>query len=182
MKEHKKLVRITRTAILIAVTIALQALTLQLGNQIVTGTVVNMMLILSVMLFGLPTGLTVGVVTPVLPTLMGFGPVWPIVPFIIIGNMVLITIWHFVGNIHIKVENISYILALIAGAGAKFGVLYAGVVMIAAPFILGVPDGHPITIMFSYPQIITASLGGAVAIILLPPLRRALKFEKVEES
>lgn len=174
MKNKKHILWITRTAIFIALTIVFQALTLSLGNQYVTGSVVNMMLILSVMTCGLPTGLTVGAVTPILPTLMGFGPVWPLVPFIILGNMVLITIWHFIGNIKIPVENASYIIALIAGAGVKFGILYVGIVMIAAPLILGVPEGHPVTILFSFPQIVTASLGGAAAIILLPALKRAI--------
>lgn len=165
---------VTRTAILIAITVALQALTLQLGNQYITGSIVNMMLILSVMVCGLPSGLTVGAVTPILPTMMGFGPLPPLVPFIMLGNMALVTVWHFVGNIKLPIENASYICALIAGAAVKFGVLYVGIVRIAAPLILGVPDGHPITILFSFPQLITALAGGACAIILLPALKKAI--------
>ena len=175
MIKHKKVLWITRTAVLIAITVVLQALTLPLGNQYKTGSIVNMMLILSVMTCGLSTGLTVSIVTPVLPTLLGFGPLWPIVPFIALANMVLVTCWHFIGNLRIPIDNAAYILALLAGAPAKFAVLYLGVVQIAAPLILGLPEGNIITVLFSFPQLITASAGGACAIILLPALKKAIK-------
>jgi len=175
MFKHKKVFWITRTAVLIALTVALQALTLQFGNQIITGSIVNLMLIISVMTCGLSTGLTVAVFTPVMPTLLGFGPVWPIVPFIAGGNMALVAVWHFIGNREIISTYFSYGLALVAGAFAKFLVLYFGVVRIAIPYILGLPSGNVLSIMFSYPQLITAATGGVCAIILLPPLLKGIK-------
>ena len=175
MLKHKKVLWITRTAVLIAITVALQALTLQLGNQIITGSIVNLMLVISVMTCGLPTGLTVAALTPVLPTLLGFGPVWPIVPFVAAGNMVLALLWHVIGNRNMGNKYIAYALALFAGAIGKFLVLYFGVVHIALPYILGMP-GHPVlSFMFSYPQLITAVTGGVCAIILLPSLGKAIK-------
>ncbi|MCL2078967.1 MAG: hypothetical protein FWH17_03885 [Oscillospiraceae bacterium] len=180
MIVHKKVLWITRTALFIAITVALQALTLQFGNQLLTGSIVNMILILAVMICGLPTGLTVGVITPVLPTLLGFGPLWPIVPIIIIGNMALASIWHFIGKIAIPIENISYIIALIIAALIKFLILYFGVALIALPLIPGLSDMQITTItgLFSYPQLITASIGGGLAIILLPALKRAILRDK----
>jgi len=175
MFKHEKVLWITRTAVLIAITVALQALTLQLGNQIITGSIVNLMLIISVMTCGLSTGLTVGVFTPIMPTLLGFGPVWPVVPFIAVGNMALVTVWHFIGNHKIGGMYVSYVVALIAGAVAKFLVLYFGVVRLAIPYILGLPEQNVMSIMFSYPQLITAAVGGVCATILLPPLLKAIK-------
>jgi len=178
MFKHEKVLWITRTAVLIAVTVVLQALTLQLGNQFITGSVVNLMLIISVMTCGLPTGLTVAVFTPILPTLLGFGPLWPVVPFIAAGNMALAALWHFIGNLKIGSVYISYIIAMIAGAVTKFLILYFGVVRIAMPYILGLPEQHVMSVLFSYPQLITASAGGICAIILLPILLKALKERK----
>jgi hypothetical protein len=176
MFKHKKVLWITRTAVFIALTVALQALTLQLGNQIITGSVVNLMLILSVMLCGLSTGLTVAVFTPVLPTLLGFGP-GPIVPFIALGNMTLVFLWSFIGNRNIINTYISYITALAAGALGKFLVLYIGVVQIAIPYILNLPEQgvNLLSVMFSYPQLITAATGGVCATILLPTMKKAVK-------
>jgi hypothetical protein len=172
---------ITRTAVLIAITVVLQALTLQLGNQLITGSIVNLMLILSVMTGGLATGLTVGAVTPVLPTLLGFGPLWPIVPFIALGNMSLVALWHFIGNRKIGSSiYIAYILALVTGATAKFLVLFFGVAQLAVPILLRLPEPQATVVsgLFSYPQLITASTGGVCAIILLPLLQKAVKERK----
>jgi len=175
MFKHEKVLWITRTAVLIALTVVLQALTLQFGNQFVTGSIVNLMLIISVMTCGLPTGLTVSLFTPIMPTLLGFGPMWPIVPFIAAGNMALTTAWHFLGNREIINKYISYGIALVAGAVAKFLVLYFGVVQIAVPYILGLPEGNVMSVLFSYPQLITAAIGGVCAIVLLPTLLKAIK-------
>jgi len=64
------------------------------------------------------------------------------------------------------------------GAIVKFLVLYLGVVQIAAPYILGLPEGNMLSIMFSYPQLITASIGGVCAMVLLPPLKKALNYRR----
>jgi hypothetical protein len=139
------------------------------------------MLILAVMTCGLATGLTVSAVTPVLPTLLGFGPLWPIVPFIALGNMALVTLWHFIGNRKIgNTVYIAYVIALVAGAAAKFLILYFGVSQLAVPVLLSLPEPQATVVsgLFSYPQLITASTGGVCAIILLPLLVKAVKQRK----
>jgi len=179
MFKHEKVLWITRTAVLIALTVVLQALTLQLGNQFITGSIVNLMLIIAVMTCGIATGLSVAVFTPILPTLLGFGPLWPIVPFIAAGNMALVTMWYFIGNREIVNTYVTYGIAMAAGAVAKFTVLYFGVVQIAIPYILGLPEESPgaiaMSFMFSWPQLITATIGGVCASILLPALLKAIK-------
>jgi len=132
------------------------------------------MLIISVMICGLSTGLTVAVFTPILPTLLGFGPVWPIVPFIAAGNMALVSLWHLIGNRNIMNFYVSHAIAMAAGAFGKFLVLYFGIVRIAAPYILNLPAQNPMAILFSYPQLITASIGGICAILLLPGFTKAV--------
>jgi len=177
MFKHEKVLWITRTGLLIAVTVVLQAATVPLGNQFITGSVVNLMLILSVMTCGLPTGLTVSAFTPVMPTLLGFGPLWPIVPFIAIGNMLLVTNWHFIGNQKMAIKNAACITALVTAAVTKFSVLYTGINLIAIPLLLDLTEQQAarITGLFSFPQLITASAGGLCAIILLPTLKKAIK-------
>ena len=174
-KLHKKILWITRTAVLIALLVVLQAATIPLGNNFVTGSVVNLMLILSVMTSGISTGFTVATVSPVMPTLLGFGPTWPLIPFIAAGNIALVSVWHFIGNRDMKIKYMSQIIALAAGAVGKFAVLYVGIVQIAVPHILGLPEQNPLVYLFSYPQLITASIGGAIAILLLPTLKKAIR-------
>ena len=174
---HKRVLWVTRTAVLIALLVVLQAATIPLGNNFITGSVVNLMLIISVMTCGLATGLTVAVISPFMPTLLGFGPTWPLIPFIAAGNVALVTLWHFIGNRNLRFRYAAYIAALAAGAVAKFLVLYFGVVRIAVPLILGLPEQNALSFMFSFPQLITASIGGICAIILLPTLKKAINRE-----
>ena len=175
MFKHEKVLWITQTAVLIAITIALQAATRLLGSNYITGSIVNLMLIISVMTCGLYTGLTVAAVTPVMATLLGVpGPTWPFIPFIAAGNMVLVTAWYFIGSKFKVNQFIAQCIALIVGAFAKFLIIHFGIVW----FLMGIRTFNVIALManpLSVPQLITASIGGVCAIILLPVLKKALK-------
>ena len=175
MIKDKKVRWVTRTGVLISLLVVLQAATLPFGNQFITGSVVNLMLIISVMTCGIATGVTVAALSPVLPTLLGFGPTWPLIPFIAAGNIGLVLTWHFIGNRDFGAKYVSQITALVSGAAVKFTILYFGIVRIAAPYILGLPAQNPMAYLFSYPQIITASIGGAVAVLILPLLKKAIE-------
>lgn len=171
-----KILWITRTAVFIALLIILQTVTSTFGNTLVTGAVVNLILIISVMTCGLLTGLTVAVISPICAKLLGIGPLWLLIPFIIAGNIVLVVIWNFVGNSKIWRTNISYIIALVVAALSKFLVLYFGIVQIAIPILLKLPKPQATIVsnMFSIPQLFTALLGGILAIIILPLLKRSI--------
>ena len=176
MSNRDRIYWITRTAILIALLIVMQAVTAPM-SMFVTGSIVNLLLIISVMTCGLASGLSVAVVSPVLAKLFGIGPLWSLIPFITLGNISLILVWHFIGNHKAKNAILPYSIALVSAAVAKFAVLYIGIVLIAVPMILGLPEPQAgvISNMFSIPQLITASIGGAVATVVLPILKSALK-------
>ncbi len=171
---------ITRTALFIALLIVAQAATAPLGNTIITGSLVNLILVIAVMTCGLSSGLIVAMISPVLAKFMGIGPFWELIPFIALGNAVLVTVWHFIGNMKIGGKLVAYIIALSAAAIAKFITLYMGVVVIAVPLILNLPEKQAgvISGMFSFPQLLTASIGGAVAILILPTLKKAISHQK----
>jgi len=173
----KRIVWISRTAVLIALMVVLQAVTAPLGYTLLTGSVVNLMLVVSVMTCGLATGLSVSVIAPIVSKLLGIGPLWGLIPFIALGNIVLALLWHVIGNRKPERKYVAYIIALVVAAAAKFLVLYTGIVRIAVPVLLGLPEKQAAVIsgMYSYTQIITALIGGAVAIIILPTLKKAIK-------
>lgn len=177
LNVKKSALWVTRTALFTASLIVMQAVTAPLGNQFVTGSIVNLVLIISVMTCGLTSGLSVAVVSPVLAKLFGIGPLWEIIPFIILGNIVLVALWYFIGNREIINKNVSRIIVLVVAAICKFGVLYLGIVKIAIPFFLNLPEKQVtvISAMFSFPQLITASIGGAVAFLILPVIKKAIK-------
>ena len=175
--NKKQILWITRTAVFIALLIVLQAATAPLGNSLVTGSVVNLMLIVSVMTCGIMSGLSVAVVSPIMAKFIGIGPLWSLIPFIAAGNVALTLLWHFIGNRDMGRKYASYIVALFCAAIIKFLVLYIGIVRIAVPMFLGLPEQQAAVIsnMFSIPQFFTALIGGIFAILLLPRLKIAVK-------
>lgn len=147
------------------------------GNTIITGSVVNMILIISVMTCGVATGLTVAVIAPVMSKLLGIGPLWSLIPVIAVGNAVLILLWHIIGNRKTKNKYIAYVPALIIAAGVKALVLHVGVVRIAIPLFLNLSEQQASVIsnMYSLSQFVTALTGGVCAAIILSTLKKAIK-------
>ena len=178
---NKKVRFITETAIMLALLVTLQALTKGFG-QLVTGSCVNAILAVSALVGGLGSGLTVALISPVLAFLLGIAPQILTVPAIMAGNSVyvlaLCLLCDKTGKSMIK-QGIAWIVA----AAAKFAVLYLVVVKIIcgvmAPSLLAAgtlkePMLKALPATFSYPQLITALIGGAVALVIVPTLRKAL--------
>ena len=178
MNIRKRTLWITTTAVFTALLIAVQAATALVPppfRQFVTGTLVNLLLILSVLTCGPSSGLTVAVVSPIFAHMFGIGPILPIVPFIITGNAALVSIWHGIGGRKFAGAFVVRATAAAAAAVGKFFVLYVGVVMIAVPVLLDLPEQQASVLsgMFSVPQLFTALAGGAVAIAVLPVVEKA---------
>ena len=82
---NKKIRWITQTAVCTALLIVLQMLTAPLGNTLVTGSLVNLVLVISVLIGSFSTGATVAVISPIFAKLIGIGHLLSIIPFIILG-------------------------------------------------------------------------------------------------
>ncbi|HBR31689.1 MAG: ECF transporter S component [Eubacteriales bacterium] len=182
MNTNKTLLWITRTAVLIALLITLQwglgALTA--GNQFIVGSAVNFVLIIAVITSGFFSGFTVAIASPFMAFLVGVGPAkLLLIPFISIGNAVLVIVWFLLvkktpKNIN---EYTKQIVALVAGAVLKFITLYFLIVKYAIPVLLKLPEG-PAAVMsasFSWPQLVTASIGGVLAILVMPVMNKITK-------
>jgi hypothetical protein len=176
-QNRKRILWITRTAIFIALLVVIQVATKLIAMPtLVTGSFVNLLLVMSVMTCGLSSGITVAVLSPVLAMLAGIGPHWALIPFIALGNLVLVLIWHFIGVRAFRNRLPGNIVALAVGAGLKFLVLYFTIVRLMLPLFLKLPakQAGVITATFSLPQLFTALMGGTVALLALPVIRRAL--------
>jgi hypothetical protein len=171
-----KIYWIAKTAMFIALLVALQAVTKPMG-QFVTGSVVNLILILSVVIGGIASGACVAVISPVMAALLGIAGKWELVPFIILGNIAIILVWWFFSNLKMKNEAVPYIIALVSGAIVKFGVLFLSVNYIAIPLVLKLPadKAGAISAQFGIAQLITAVIGGIVAVAAIPLIKKALK-------
>ena len=178
----KKNIRwITETAIMLALLVSLQALTKGLG-QLVTGSCVNALLAISALVGGLSCGITVALVSPVLALLLGIAPQILTVPAIMIGNAVYVILLFAISDRSEK-HVIRQIAAWLVAAAAKFATLYIVVVKIIcgvmsasllAAGTLKEPMLKALPATFSWPQLITALIGGAVALLIVPVLKKAL--------
>ena len=176
---RKKIRFITETAVLLALLVSLQALSKPMG-QLVTGACVNAVLAVSVLVAGLGSGITVAIISPVLAFLLGIAPQILTVPAIMVGNTVFVLVLHFVSSKRLARQ----ILAWLAAAVAKFAALYAIVVwLICGVFsekllaigALKAPMLKALPISFGVTQLFTALIGGAVALFIIPVLRKALR-------
>ena len=132
---NKKIRWITETAIMLALLVTLQALTKPMG-QLVTGSCVNAVLTVAVLVGGLGCGLTVALVSPVAAFLLNIAPNFVTVLPIMVGNVCYIGLLHLLLGKNMK-PVWKQPLALAGAAVVKFGVLYLLVVKV----ICGVASG-----------------------------------------
>lgn len=173
----KKVLWITQTGVLVALLIVAQMVTSSLGNTIITGSIVNLILIVAVMLCGIETGATVALVSPVFAKLFGIGPLWSLIPCIAIGNIVIVLTWFLIGKKKANNAMVTYGVACLIGAILKCITLYLLIAQMMVPIILQLeePQASVISATFSVPQLITALIGGGIAVLILPILKKAKK-------
>ncbi|MBQ3496828.1 MAG: ECF transporter S component [Oscillospiraceae bacterium] len=179
---NKKIRWITETAILLALLVTLQWITKPLG-QLVTGSCVNALLAIATLVAGLWSGVTIALISPVLAFLLGIAPQVLTVPAIMVGNSVYVVLLALLADKSGK-SLAKQAVAWVAAAAAKFAALYAIVVWlicgVLAPSLLAAgtmkePMLKALPAMFSWPQLVTALIGGAVALVIFPVLKKALK-------
>lgn len=177
----KKIWWITETAVMLALLVTLQTLTKPMG-QLVTGSFVNAVLAVTVLVAGPYSGVTVALISPVLAYLLGIAPQILTVPAIMVGNTMYVVLLYFIAGTDSK-KVLRRAAAWIIAATVKFATLYAIVVwLICGVFAerlmdagtLKAPMLNMLPATFSWPQLITALIGGAVALIIAPVIRKAL--------
>ena len=180
---RKKILWITETAAMLALLICLQWVGSQIPapmvKQLVTGSCVNAVLAVTALLVGLSGGLLVAVVSPVLAYALGIAPQILTVPAIMVGNALYVVVLYLLSRKALWQRIIAWVLASVV----KFAALYTIVVVLIcgvfsekllAAGTLKAPMLKALPATFSWPQLVTALIGGALALLILPVLRKAL--------
>lgn len=185
---NKKIRWVTETAALLALLICLQAvgsmIPQALAKQLVTGTLVNCVLAVTVLLVGMSSGITIALISPVCAFLFGIAPNFITVLPIMLGNLAYVAILSRANHTPPRRQ----VAVLLGAAIAKFAVLYLLVVQlicgVASPALLGQKIGDAVLLappmlkmlptMFSWPQLITALTGGVIALLIFPTVKKAL--------
>lgn len=188
---NKKILWITETAVLLALLICLQwvgsFVPEQMTKQLITGSLVNCVLAVTVLMVGMSSGITVAIISPVCAFLFGIAPNFITVLPIMIGNCCYVILLRLLLGKSMK-PLWKQPVALAAAAVAKFLVLYLLVVQVvcnlASSALLGKKIGETVLLappmlkmlpgMFTWPQLITALIGGTMALLIVPVLRKAL--------
>ena len=175
----KRILWITETAAMLALLVVLQALTKPLG-QLVTGSCVNAVLAVTVLFCGLGSGITVALISPVCAYLLGIAPQVLTVPVIMLGNAAFVAVLRLVSGKQFW----KNVLAWLAAALCKFTLLYAlvkyGICGILAEGLLAqgllkTPMLTALPATFGAMQLVTALIGGGLALLLVPVLKKALR-------
>jgi len=173
---QNKTLKLTETALLIALLISLQALT-RAGGQFVTGSCVNAVLGVAALFSGLYSAVAVALLSPFFAFLLGIGPqLLPIVPAIALGNLVYVLLLFFLLGKKDSPAPARKAAGLGIASLCKFLTLNLVVVQLLCRVLpLKEAQVKTFSAMFSYPQLITALIGGVLALLLVPALKKALK-------
>ena len=178
----KKILWITRTAVMLALLVSLQYVTKPFG-QFVTGSCVNTVLTVTAMVVGMSGGVVVALVSPVLAYLLGIAPQLVVVPAIMLGNTVYVVLIRLITDGQTKPLG-SQISAWLIASFAKFAALYLLVVKVicgvaSTPLleagVLKAPMLNALPATFAWPQLVTALIGAAVGLSITPILKKAVK-------
>ncbi len=174
---------ITRTAILLALTLAFQSLRAIIPkvtvpgmgdlDQYIIGSLVNACLIIAAITVGAGGGIVISILAPVIALLQGEIAFPILVPFVSLGNAAIVIC---VALLYEK----NKIGSFAAGIIAKFLCLYITIVYVALPLIVPQLQGPKaqlvpkmLSFKFSWPQLVTATIGSIIASAVLPLLDKA---------
>ena len=174
MSQNSKSLWIARTALLTALLLVLQFVTKPLG-QLVTGSCVNAVLAVSALTAGLSSGICVALLSPLFAFLLGIGPqFFPLTPAIAAGNCVLVLVLWLICRDDFSLPR--RVLACLAASACKFAALYMLIVrLICNVMELADKQVASFSAMFSWPQLFTALIGSALALVIAPRIRKVKK-------
>lgn len=162
---------ITRTAILLALTILFQTLGrfIPLGqfSQFIVGPLVNACLLVAAAYTGLVGGAVVSVLSPFGAILTGASIPLPFAPFIAVGNFILVLLY-----VLLKKKPVA---GIAVGAVLKFGFLWASILIFTGFMNIPAKMATALIASFSWPQLVTALVGGIIALVVLKALGRAIE-------
>lgn len=164
---------IARGALFLAIAIVFQLIgrVYPQVSQMFVGPIINAVLLLATSICGLWIGISIGILTPILAWTLGQlpAPFAPFIPFIIIGNLIFIVVYYNFS----KINKFGQTIGVVVGAILKFLFLYlcATKIIVVLKLITNPKIVSKLSVAMGFLQLITALIGGIIAIILLNILK-----------
>lgn len=156
VERARRTEKITKSAVLLSL-----ALLFQIGftsfAQPVVGPLVNMVLLLAVITVGPATACFIGCLTPIAAYGLGIMPVLPVVPVIILGNLLYVLTFF-------ALKPKSMVAGVVGASLAKTALMALAVRLLAKYLIPSLPV--QIIAVLSLPQLYSALLGGGMALLI----------------
>jgi riboflavin transporter len=135
-------------------------------NQVITGSIVNAVLFFSTVVLGVQAGILIGLIPSLIALFIGLLPIMfvPIIPFIILGNIILVLVFNF-----LKEKN--YWLAVVSAGFLKFIFLFS-VSSIFINLFLEKQTATKMALMMGWPQFFTALFGGLISYLFLTNFKK----------
>jgi riboflavin transporter len=145
--------------------------------QMITGVIINMILILAADRLGTNKAMLLGMITPIIAAFSGVLPItlMAMIPFIAVANAVFVSSYNILAGK-------NRMLAVAAAAVLKFCFLYAAVnLLLLRPLtvfdgkIYSVGVSQAVAFMMGWPQLVTALIGGTLAVGILTSMNKFSK-------
>lgn len=135
-------------------------------HQAVAGPVVNAVLFISVVLWGVRSAVLIGIFPSLIALSTGLLPavLAPMIPFIMTGNILLIMVFS-------SLREKNYWRGMITAGILKFAFLF-GASSIVIDLLLNKEIAPKVAMMMSYPQLFTALSGGLIAFLFLRSIKK----------
>lgn len=135
-------------------------------SQPITGPIVNAALFISVMLLGTQNAILVGLIPSTIALSVGLLPaiLAPMIPFIIISNTILVLVFSYL-------REKNYWAGIIFASLLKFIFLFA-TSSIVINLLLKKTIAQKVAMMMSWPQLLTALVGGFIAYLFLKGIKK----------
>ncbi|MFT5880613.1 MAG: hypothetical protein ACI86X_001742 [Moritella sp.] len=160
----------TQAPLYFALLLAIGIVPFFIHNQPVTGVFVNFILIFTCLKLGIRSALPLAFVPSIAAVSSGMFPLAlaPMIPFIMLGNILLILIVHLFQH-NDSLFQPHYFVSLTLAALAKFALLYSTSHFLAQHFL---PQMwlDKVMVMMSWPQFATAMVGGIFAFLVMKGL------------
>ena len=167
--------KLTETALLLALALCFQSLRYfsplaSLGGVLVIGSLVNLVLFVTVGRVGVLSAMLISIVMPLMAVAQGHLMHIYLVPAVAAGNCILAIVWWL---FYVKFKICSQTVSMLIGAFAKFLFLWWAVPFTFRVFLYSGWEGNASKILeiltrnMSWPQLVTAIVGGYLAVIVL---------------
>ncbi len=169
--KNDKIGMITRTAVLLAVVVAVQMVGRILPfNNFIVGPMVNLCILVAAMTAGIGGGVAIAVLSPFTSLINNHAPLAAALllyaPVISVANLILVLVFYFL-------YNKNKYAGVILGSILKFGFLYGSINLFLNIFEFP-KFAQRLLGMFSWPQLVTALIGGFIAIPVIARIRKVI--------